>query len=225
MAPRKMRGSPGLALLCLAVLGVSSWVFVGGQPAGLKMAAPKRLTSVPREAAADDLQQTLEKIKGNVMAGEFGTRGEAYVAAQLFILLCILVGTVPLVSSSLYVLAGPLAMATGGAMIAASLYELGGDLTPWITQPQGSSIKTGGIYEYARHPIYGGLVLLCFGIAIVSNSANRLILTGALYLLLDKKATLEEEKLMESDKSYSAYAEKTAGKLLPDVSEFLSKAD
>ena len=39
-----------------------------------------------------------------------------------------------------------------------------------------SSLRTTGIYEYVRHPIYGGLVLLCLGIAVVTNSAelNRL---------------------------------------------------
>ena len=33
-----------------------------------------------------------------------------------------------------------------------------------------SELKTGGVFEYVRHPIYGGLLLLCFGIAIISNS-------------------------------------------------------
>ncbi|CAE7490255.1 unnamed protein product [Symbiodinium microadriaticum] len=120
---------------------------------------------------------------------------------------------VPLISSSLYFLAGPLSMAVGGGMIVASVYQLQGDLSPWIVKPAG----TDGIYEYVRHPIYGGLVLLCLGIAVVTNSANRLILTAALYFVLDQKATVEEDNLKESDPSYGAYAEKTSGKLLPDV--------
>ena len=36
-----------------------------------------------------------------------------------------------------------------------------------------STLRTDGIYEYVRHPIYGGLVLLCLGIAVVTNSALR----------------------------------------------------
>lgn len=35
-----------------------------------------------------------------------------------------------------------------------------------------SELKTGGIFEYVRHPIYGGLLLLCFGAAIVSNRSS-----------------------------------------------------
>jgi len=180
-----------------------------------------RVSLVPQRAT-DGFEGSLEKIKKNIMEGEVGKRGEVYVASQLFLLLCILVGTVPLISSSLYFLAGPLSMAVGGGMIVASVYQLQGDLSPWIVKPAGSTLRTDGIYEYVRHPIYGGLVLLCLGIAVVTNSANRLILTAALYFVLDQKATVEEENLKENDPSYGAYAEKTSGKLLPDVRELLS---
>ena len=40
----------------------------------------------------------------------------------------------------------------------------------WQHGPSRSELKTGGVFEYVRHPIYGGLLLLCFGIAIISNS-------------------------------------------------------
>lgn len=33
-----------------------------------------------------------------------------------------------------------------------------------------SELKTAGIFEYVRHPIYGGGLLLCFGFSIISNS-------------------------------------------------------
>ena len=37
----------------------------------------------------------------------------------------------------------------------------------------------------------------------VPRGASRLILTAALYFVLDQKADAEEEKLLESDQSYS----------------------
>lgn len=105
------------------------------------------------------------KIKDTISEGEFGKRGEEYVAAQavgegweglfekhqrmaemveqllctpksmapmgqlelqqtslqVFLILCVLVGTVPLLGGSLYFLAGPLCMAAGGAIVAAAL--------------------------------------------------------------------------------------------------------
>ena len=41
--------------------------------------------------------------------------------SQVFLILCVLVGTVPLLGGSLYFLAGPLCMAAGGAIVAAAL--------------------------------------------------------------------------------------------------------
>lgn len=82
------------------------------------------------------------------MQGEVGKRGEEYVAAQArslrdvlnawqtFLLLCVLVGTVPLLGGSLYLLAGPVCMLAGGALVAAALYELGGGLSPWVVAPE-----------------------------------------------------------------------------------------
>ena len=52
---------------------------------------------------------------------------------QVFLILCVLVGTVPLVGGSSYFLAGPLCMAGGGAILAAALYEIGSGLSPWVT--------------------------------------------------------------------------------------------
>ncbi|CAJ1393382.1 unnamed protein product [Effrenium voratum] len=171
---------------------------------------------------AADFPTTLKKVQANVMEGKFGERGEEYVATQAFLLLCIVIGTVPLVGGSLFFLAGPVCVALGGALLAAGVYELQGDLTPWTVPPAEAQLKTGGVYEYVRHPLYGGLLLLCFGLAIVSNSASRLVLTLALYFVLDKKADNEEEVLQKKFSSYGGYASKTKGKLLPDLDKLLA---
>lgn len=192
---RRTRSWLPLALLALLAYASVPAFVGGGVSSRPSFERSKASTARP---ATKDLQQVLSKIKDTISEGEFGKRGEEYVAAQVFLILCVLVGTVPLLGGSLYFLAGPLCMAAGGAIVAAALYEIGDGLSPWVTPSAESELKTGGVFEYVRHPIYGGLLLLCFGIAIISNSASRLVLTGVLYLVLDKKADLEEDSLMQT---------------------------
>ncbi len=58
----------------------------------------------------------------------------------------------------------------------------------------------GGIgmpYEYVRHPMYCALLLSCLGLGIATSSATRVVLSLALLLLLDTKASKEEAFLVE----------------------------
>ena len=48
-----------------------------------------------------------DQILSNLNEGEFGSRGEAYVAAQFGLLLCIAIGGVPIVGDFLFVLLCP----------------------------------------------------------------------------------------------------------------------
>jgi len=105
-------------------------------------------------------------------------------------------------------------------MIAAAIYELGPSLTPWVKPASRAEFKTTGIYEFVRHPIYGGLLLLCLGVSTFSNSAMRLLLTGVLYFVLSQKADAEEQQLQERLESYQGYRDSVPGKFLPDSSKF-----
>ena len=51
---------------------------------------------------------------------------------------------------------------------------------------------------------YNEQLLMCRGEVLCPLGANRLILTAALYFVLDQKATVEEDNLKESDPSYGA---------------------
>jgi len=159
----------------------------------------------------------LEQILENVKEGISGERGQAYVAAQAFLVLCVLAGGVPLFGDSLYIVAGPVAMAVGALMVAAAIYELGPALSPWIMPAEtANELKTSGIFAYVRHPIYGGLLLLCFGLGVVSNSASRIVLTAVLYYILELKSELEEVNLEGKYEAYRTYKETVTSKFLPD---------
>eukprot|EP00438_Fugacium_kawagutii_P034063 Skav232738 [mRNA] locus=scaffold1843:193796:195642:- [translate_table: standard] len=151
MAGRRSRTCVPLALLAFLAYA-SAPAFVGGgvAPRGGRMFEKERPHTAL--AASKDLQQVISKIKDSISEGEFGKRGEEYVAAQVFLILCVFVGTVPLLG------------------------------------------------------------------------ASRLVLTGVLYLVLDKKSDMEEDSLMEKFSDYSKYREKTPSKLLPDVQSLLSES-
>jgi protein-S-isoprenylcysteine O-methyltransferase Ste14 len=65
-----------------------------------------------------------------------------------------------------------------------------------------------------RHPIYFGVLLAAFGIALWSLSPLRLLLTLVLALFFDRKANQEETWLQERYMEYPAYRARTR-KLIP----------
>ena len=104
-------------------------------------------------------------------------------------------------------LAGLLAIAGGGALAIGGALDLGTNLTPWPKPVKASELATGGVYALCRHPIYGGLVIACVGLGLLSGSCERLLLSGALYALLTQKARREEAMLVEKHGAqYEAWA-------------------
>lgn len=191
----------------LVGLGLGTFIFANSK---------RRLRRLAARLAGNNLDG-FKQVLENVKEGASGERGQQYVAAQAFIVLCILGGGVPFLGDTLFIVAGPLAIAVGIAMLAAAIYELGPALSPWTTPAATSTeLKIGGIFAYVRHPIYGGLLLLCFGGGVASNSASRLVLTSVLYYLLELKSNLEEAKLEEKYEAYTAYKKNVEGKFFPD---------
>ncbi len=74
-----------------------------------------------------------------------------------------------------------------------------------------------GPYALARHPMYGGVVLIALGWAISFASLLGLGLTIALALVLDLKARREEVWLGERYDDHDAYRKRTPRKLLPFI--------
>ena len=102
-------------------------------------------------------------------------------------------------------------------MAAKSLADLKSDsLSPFPSPPQGGSLKTGGIYEFCRHPMYLGLLMIMAGLSIATNSADRLLLTAVLWYFLEVKADKEEDFLLDTyGPEYAEYKANVPGKFLP----------
>lgn len=80
-------------------------------------------------------------------------------------------------------------------------------LTPWPTPRPGGRLVTTGMYGWARHPIYGGLLLMALGVVLLKGSGLHLLLAGALFGLLYYKSVYEEQLLRQQYPEYAAYAD------------------
>ena len=63
------------------------------------------------------------------------------------------------------------------------------------------------MYALCRHPIYAGLLVACGGLSLLSASTERLVITLALYALLNAKASEEEQMLAAKHGEYGQWAE------------------
>ena len=153
---------------------------------------------------------------------ELGTRGGGWVAAQVILLAGI-------AASALVGLEWPdglraTAYAAGGVLIALGLVlvvaggiRLGSSLTPFPAPRPGGELSTAGLYGRARHPMYGGGILVAAGWSIVFASVAGGALTVALVVLFELKARREEAWLVEHYPSYAEYRHRTRRRFLPFV--------
>ena len=102
----------------------------------------------------------------------------------------------------------------GSGMVAVAFRDLGESLTPLPKPKEDSTLVREGLYGIVRHPIYGGLLLFAFGVALVTGSTSRLTVATALLAWLDAKASREEGWLRERYPDYATY-QREVPKLLP----------
>ena len=155
----------------------------------------------------EDLDQLAETIKANIFEGTFGTRGEVWVLGQALAVGAVAVAPDLSGVAVFSILLGFAGIGFGFALAAGAAYNLGSNLTPWPKPVEASELQTNGVYALCRHPIYTGLIVGCTGLGFLTCSYERLVLSLALVLLLNAKATREEEFLNEKHgELYGAYS-------------------
>lgn len=171
-----------------------------------------------------DIESYVNAVKTNVVSGELGERGEQYVIAQFGLLLCIAIGAIPFFGEIISLALGPGLIGASIVVVYKAAADLGKNLSPWPvpadpTNGKGSgSLVDTGIYSYVRHPMYSGLIFGMAGLSMATDSATRLLLTIALYFVLNAKAGFEEEKLIQTyGDEYVGYMYKVQGKLFPNI--------
>ncbi len=95
--------------------------------------------------------------------------------------------------------------------------QLGSALSPYPTPSARGTLITSGPYRFARHPMYGGGILIGFGWSILFASVITLVLAAALAVFADRKANHEEVRLRERYPGYDEYRRQVRYKLIPCV--------
>lgn len=92
---------------------------------------------------------------------------------------------------------------------------LGEALSPFPEPRQGTELVERGPYRVVRHPIYSGLVVGAFGLAVLARSLPALMMALGAGGFLSAKARYEERRLRISVPGYAAYQRMVRGRLLP----------
>ena len=128
-----------------------------------------------------------------------------------FLLLGLLVGLPWLVdgqSSPPVRIVGYLMVVAGVGLAAVAAFRLDEALTPWPEPRPMGELRTDSIYGVVRHPIYSGVLLIGYGLAVRAVSFWAVAAALALTLLLMVKASYEERLLREKFDHYAAYCER-----------------
>nr|WP_315147284.1 methyltransferase [uncultured Flavobacterium sp.] len=87
--------------------------------------------------------------------------------------------------------------------------KLNKNLSPFPTPKNNVTLLENGLYKYARHPIYTGIILLVIGFSVYQNSWYKLLISLLLIILFYLKSTYEEERLEQKFPDYKNYKTKT----------------
>eukprot|EP00245_Coleochaete_scutata_P006070 TRINITY_DN20199_c0_g1_i1.p1 TRINITY_DN20199_c0_g1~~TRINITY_DN20199_c0_g1_i1.p1 ORF type:complete len:277 (+),score=19.56 TRINITY_DN20199_c0_g1_i1:88-918(+) len=178
------------------------------------------------------------KLWDNMLTGEFGKRGEEWVAAQ--VILCGLVlfppsfvadalnfvglgqlescgVPVPGIGPFIDLLIGPSTLLTALTFMFYGVMDLGANLTPLPKPTPDSQLVTSGVYRLVRHPLYAGLVLAAAAITKLSCSPSRLLFAVALWQVLERKVQCEEDFLVEKYGAKYIEYRKIVKKFIPFV--------
>jgi protein-S-isoprenylcysteine O-methyltransferase Ste14 len=97
----------------------------------------------------------------------------------------------------------------GLGVVAVSSLRLGPALTATPVPSSSGQLATGGLYRYARHPIYTGVLLIVIAVTVRSGSLPTLAVGIATVAFFNVKARWEEERLAATYAGYDDYARQT----------------
>jgi len=110
--------------------------------------------------------------------------------------------------------AGGAVLALGCALLVIAILTLGGYFAFTLRPAPSSALVTTGVYARARHPIYGGWILVGLGFAL-ALSPWALPLAALLALELSGKSRVEERALVAHHPEYTAYRERVPRRFFP----------
>jgi 2-amino-4-hydroxy-6-hydroxymethyldihydropteridine diphosphokinase len=151
----------------------------------------------------------------------FAARGGWWVVGQAGIGVSLVVSVLlfdhTIVAGSWAAWLGIVLLLAGVIQTTLGLLHLGVSLTPYPEPLQLGNLVHGGIYRYVRHPVYGGLTLAMFGLAVYQLSWIGLVVAAGSGLFFWLKAGFEERRLLAKYPEYLDYRVRTRFRIIPWV--------
>jgi protein-S-isoprenylcysteine O-methyltransferase Ste14 len=107
------------------------------------------------------------------------------------------------------VVGGIALIVVGLVLTVRGVVDLGAAMTPLPRPRDDAELVETGAYALVRHPVYGGLILVAFGWAIVRASVIAIALAAALAAFFGLKSAREERWLEARYPGYAAYRART----------------
>ena len=138
-------------------------------------------------------------------------KGWAFVAVQgvLLLLLILLPSADHWPTPTVVRRLGDVLFFGGLLLVVVAALRLGRALTPTPVPSQAGTLTTSGLYRFARHPIYTGVLAVVVGITVRSGNVVCLLVGAVLVIFFNVKARWEENRLAATYDGYRAYAEQT----------------
>ena len=116
--------------------------------------------------------------------------------------------------SSIAAVLGLALVACGALLALAGALKMGLNATPSPRPRDGAPLLVDGAYGLVRHPMYGGLILAAFGLALTVNGSLTVLYACLLFAGLDYKTRHEERLLQDAHEGYAEYRGRVR-KLIP----------
>jgi 2-amino-4-hydroxy-6-hydroxymethyldihydropteridine diphosphokinase len=177
------------------------------------------------ETAAAALTKVLDQEVEHLLRGwqdPDRSSGAYWVMAQMILFTVIAVtllgtGSLPSLDLDWLRVFGLVILIAGAVLIVVSARSLGKALTPLPEPAPGASMVEAGPYLLARHPIYGGAVLLFLGASLALRSAIAAALSTGLLGFFFLKSSYEERRLRIAYPMYSGYRRRVRKRFIPFV--------
>jgi len=146
--------------------------------------------------------------------------GKYWVAAQIVLFAAIAValvadGSLPGLDPDWIRIPGFVILIAGAYLIAVSARSLGSALTPLPEPAPGASMVETGPYRLARHPMYGGVVLMFLGASLALRSGIAALLSVVLLGFFFLKSGYEENRLRIAYPPYTGYRHRVRRRFIP----------
>jgi 2-amino-4-hydroxy-6-hydroxymethyldihydropteridine diphosphokinase len=114
-----------------------------------------------------------------------------------------------------FLVLGSVLAVAGAGLGAWAVLSLGSNLTPYPQPRTGTVLVAHGPYRWARHPIYGAIVVGLAGVAMAVRALPALLLAAGIGWFFSRKSRVEERALAIGVPGYADYAGGVRRRMIP----------